>query len=173
MKQIRSNAHRFVLLLASCMALLTGLSIAFILLGARNIEVSDIVNALFRFNGDNVNHVIVRDLRIPRLLADIMVGVCLSVSGAVMQGTTKNPMADSGIMGISSGSMFAVMLIMAFLPMATKFEIIGYSCLGATAATALIYGVAAMGKRGMTSDRMVLSGMAISTLFSRSQLRSY
>ena len=165
-KTPRSNSARFFILLAVCVGMLVILSVAFIVLGAKAIRLSDIWNALFRFDAEEINQVIVRNLRIPRLLADIIVGVSLSVSGAVMQGNTKNPMADSGIMGISAGSMFAVMLIMAFLPSATKLEIIGYSCLGAGVATLLIYGVAMMGRRGITADRMVLSGMAISTLFS-------
>ena len=124
-KTPRSNSARFFILLAVCVGMLVILSVAFIVLGAKAIRLSDIWNALFRFDAEEINQVIVRNLRIPRLLADIIVGVSLSVSGAVMQGNTKNPMADSGIMGISAGSMFAVMLIMAFLPSATKLEIIG------------------------------------------------
>lgn len=83
-----------------------------------------------------------------------------------MQGTTKNPMADSGIMGISSGSVFGVVIIMTFFPNISRLGRIGISCLGAAIVTFLIYGIAMMSKRGMTPDRMVLSGMAISTLFS-------
>lgn len=161
-----NNVKKFAILFFVCMFVLLALSIAFIILGAKSITLSDIWNALVRFDEDNWSHVIIRDLRIPRLLADIMVGVSLSVAGAVMQGNTKNPMADSGIMGISAGSMFAVMLIMTFLPAATKLQIIGYSCLGAAGATLMIYGVAMIGRRGATPDRMVLAGMAISTLFS-------
>lgn len=161
-----NNVRKFTILFFVCVFVLLALSIAFIALGARGITLSDIWNALVRFDEDNWSHVIIRDLRIPRLLADIMVGVSLSVAGAVMQGNTKNPMADSGIMGISAGSMFAVMLIMTFLPAATKLQIIGYSCLGAAGATLMIYGVAMIGRRGATPDRMVLAGMAISTLFS-------
>lgn len=164
-KSTRSNSSKFIILLSTCIILLIVFSFAFIVLGSKCISASEIWNALFYFNPKEVNHVIIRDLRIPRLLADIIVGVSLAVSGAVMQGNTKNPMADSGIMGISAGSMVAVMFIMVFLPGATKIEIIGYSCLGAGIATLLIYGVAMMGRRGITVDRMVLSGMAISTLF--------
>ena len=165
-KSEKSNSSRFIILSVICIILLVVLSFAFILLGAKSISLNEIKNAIFYFDSENVSHVIIRDIRIPRLLADIIVGVSLSVSGAVMQGNTKNPMADSGIMGISAGSMFAIMLIMVFLPSATKLEIIGYSCLGAGVATLLIYGMAMMGRRGITADRMVLSGMAISTLFS-------
>ena len=140
--------------------------VLFMLFGAESVSLADVWNGLFRFDGGNFNHIIVRNIRLPRLLADIIVGVSLSVAGAVMQGNTKNPMADSGIMGISSGSIFAIILMMLFLPSATRLERIAYSCLGAAAATLLIYAVAMMGRRGITAERMVLSGMAISTLFS-------
>ena len=102
----------------------------------------------------------------PRFIADVLVGASLAIAGALMQGTTKNPMADSGIMGISSGSVFGVVIIMIFFPNISRLGRIGVSCLGAALVTFLIYGIALMSKRGMTPDRMVLSGMAISTLFS-------
>ena len=161
-----NNASRFVIFMAIGAVLLLALIVVFMLFGAEHVSIGDIWNGLFRYDGDNFNHIIVRNIRLPRLLADIMVGVSLSVAGAVMQGNTKNPMADSGIMGISSGSIFAIILMMTFLPNATRLERIGYSCLGAAASTLLIYAVAMMGRRGITAGRMVLSGMAISTLFS-------
>lgn len=72
----------------------------------KNINFVDIINSLFRFNDEIFNEVIVRNIRLPRFIADILVGASLAIAGALMQGTTKNPMADSGIMGISSGSVF-------------------------------------------------------------------
>ena len=95
-----------------------------------------------------------------------MVGICLSVSGTIMQGTTKNPMADTGIMGISSGSTLGVVIVIAFFPGAGRYERMCFSALGAALVTLLIYGIAYFGKRRVSVDRMVLSGMAISTFFS-------
>lgn len=161
-----NNTSRFVVLMTAGSVVLAVTMVLFMLFGAERVSLADVWNGLFRFDGGNFNHIIVRNIRLPRLLADIIVGVSLSVAGAVMQGNTKNPMADSGIMGISSGSIFAIILMMLFLPSATRLERIAYSCLGAAAATLLIYAVAMMGRRGITAERMVLSGMAISTLFS-------
>lgn len=75
-------------------------------------------------------------------------------------------MADSGLMGVSSGSVFAIIVAMAFMPNISRLERMGISCLGAGVATLLVYGIAMIGRRGHTAERMVLSGMAISTLFS-------
>lgn len=160
-----SNARRFFTLMPFCGAALAVLSVLFLRFGAEEISGFEIIRAFTAFDGAEFRHVIVRDIRLPRLLADVMVGVSLAVSGALMQGNTKNPMADSGLMGISSGSVVAVVLMMAFLPNASRMERIGYSCLGALMATLLIYGVALIGHSGRSADKMVLSGMAISTLF--------
>ena len=162
----KSNAEKFLVLMLGGGVILAALSFLFLSFGAESRSLSDILSAFFAFDEGEFKHVIARDIRLPRLLADIIVGVSLAVAGAVMQGNTKNPMADSGIMGISAGSVFAIVLMMAFLPDASRLERIGYSCLGALAATLLIYGVALLGHTGRSADRMVLSGMAISTLFS-------
>lgn len=82
-----------------------------------------------------------------------------------MQGTTRNPLADSGLMGISSGAGLAMALCMAFLPDRTYAQTMLYACLGAGAATGLTYGVASLSKRGMTPQRLVLAGMSVSILF--------
>lgn len=132
----------------------------------------DVFNALFRIDAfrDQEEYyydlIFIRDSRLPRFLADIMVGASLSIAGAIMQGTTKNPMADSGIMGISSGATFGVIIVIAFFPLAGRFEKMAISALGAGGVTLLIYLIAFLGKTRITPDRMVLSGMAISTLMS-------
>lgn len=161
-----NNVTKFLILLCTCLFALFVLSIVFMLFGAEKISFSDLLNGLFKFDKGNFNQVIVHNIRLPRLIADIIVGVSLAVAGAVMQGNTKNPMADSGIMGISAGSIFAIIIMVVVLPNASRLERIGFSCAGALMATLLIYAVAMVGRRGATAERMVLSGMAISTLFS-------
>jgi len=134
--------------------------------GATRIPLSEVFQAFFCFDPENFTHLTVRDIRLPRFLADVIVGTSLSIAGAIMQGTTKNPMADSGIMGISSGSTLGVIIVLAFFPGAGRFAKMGISALGAGLVTLLIYAIAFVGKRRITPDRMVLSGMAISTLLS-------
>lgn len=161
------NSQKFIILLVSSLIALVVLIILSIFIGAeKSITFKDFVNALFHYSEENFNETIIRNIRIPRLIADIMVGACLAIAGAIMQGTTKNPMADSGIMGISSGSVFSIIVIMVFFPNISRLGRIGFSCLGALVVTLLIYTVAFIGRKGLSSDRMVLSGMAISTLFS-------
>ncbi len=165
-KKIQNN-QKFVILLICSLFFIAAMIVLSIFIGAeKSVTFKDFINALFNYNDENFNETIIRNIRIPRIIADIMVGACLAVAGAIMQGTTKNPMADSGIMGISSGSVFSIIIIMVFFPNISRLGRIGFSCLGALVVTLLIYTVAFIGRKGLSSDRMVLSGMAISTLFS-------
>ena len=157
---------KFIISLSVGLVLLLGLIILFLSVGAEKVSVMDVINGLFNYDDNVFNQTIVRNIRLPRLIADLMVGGCLALAGAIMHGTTKNPMADSGLMGISSGSVFAVVIIIAFFPGISRLGRIGFSCLGALVVTMLISGIDYLGRKNATPERMVLSGMAISTLFS-------
>lgn len=153
----------FYIVLGVILLILAGMaSIAF---GAAELSLSTAWQALFQFDGGLTEHQIIRTLRLPRTVADMIVGCSLAVCGAIMQGTTKNPLADSGLMGISSGATFAIALCLAFLPNRTYGMVMLYACLGAAVTTALTYFVASTGRRGMTPQRLVLAGMSISMLF--------
>lgn len=68
-------------------------------------------------------------------------------------------------MGVNAGATFSIVLMMSFLPNLSRLGRLGFSCFGALLATVLIYAIALIGKKGATPERMILSGMAISTLF--------
>ncbi|WP_283808888.1 FecCD family ABC transporter permease [Vagococcus allomyrinae] len=133
--------------------------------GAADMSLGTAWRALFDFDPGVTEHQIIRTLRLPRTVADMIVGCSLAVCGAIMQGTTKNPLADSGLMGISSGATFAIALCLAFLPNRTYGTVMFYACIGAALTTGLTYFVASTGRRGMTPQRLVLAGMSISMLF--------
>ena len=165
-KEKANNQTRFLVFITIGLVLV---AVAFFLtmcFGATRISAGEVFDAFFRFDSSNFTHVTVRDIRLPRFLADLIVGASLSVAGAIMQGTTKNPMADSGIMGISSGATLGVVIVLAFFPGAGRFLKMGISAAGAGCVTLLIYLIAYAGKGRITPERMVLSGMAISTLLS-------
>ena len=114
------------------------ISLLSLLLGATNYSITDLFGALFNYNENNDSHYYIINSRMPRLIADIIVGASLSVAGAIMQGSTKNPMADSGIMGISSGSTLGVVIVVAFMPFAGRFGKMAIAALGALLVTSLI-----------------------------------
>lgn len=165
-KKKLNNSQKFIIYLSIGLFLLFLIIILTLLIGAKVYKFSDMLNAIFHYNSSNDAEYYIRNSRIPRLIADIIVGAALAVAGIIMQGTTKNPMADSGIMGISQGSTLGVVIVVAFMSNAGRYEKMGMAALGAALVTSLIYLIAFVGKGKITTDRMVLSGMAISTLLS-------
>lgn len=161
----RKGSWNFTFYIALGLLLLVMAAMASIAFGAADMSLGTAWDALFDFDPGVTEHQIIRTLRLPRTVADMIVGCSLAVCGAIMQGTTKNPLADSGLMGISSGATFAIALCLAFLPNRTYSMVMFYACIGAALTTGLTYFVASTGRRGMTPQRLVLAGMSISMLF--------
>lgn len=156
---------RFMLYIMIGLGLLVLASAASITFGAADMSWTTAWGAIFNFDPNLTEHQIIYTLRAPRTVADIIVGCSLAICGAIMQGTTRNPLADSGLMGISSGATFALALVLAFIPNSTYGQTMLFACLGAALATGMTYFVASTGKRGMTPQRLVLAGLSISMLF--------
>lgn len=162
--KLRGKARFAMYMLGGCI-LLVLVSAASIAFGAADMSMSTAWAAIVHFDPAVTEHNIIRTFRVPRTAADIMVGCSLAICGAIMQGTTRNSLADSGLMGISSGATFSIALCMAFLPDRTYVTTMIFACLGAAVATGITYFVASLGKRGMTPQRLVLAGISISMLF--------
>ncbi|MFX3646151.1 MAG: FecCD family ABC transporter permease [Paenibacillus sp.] len=148
-----------ILLLALGMAL----SISF---GAADIQLSVVWKAIFDFNPELTPHQIIWEIRLPRILGGAMVGACFAVAGAIMQGMTRNPLADSGLLGLNAGAGFALAVCFAFFPGLPFMYIIMYSFLGAGLGVLLVYGFGAASKSGLTPLRLVLAGAAVSAMLS-------
>jgi len=161
----KKGALNFTVFMISGLVLLVLAVAASISFGAAQMSLKLSWSALFHFEPGVTEHQIIRTFRLPRTVADIIVGCSLAVCGALMQGTTRNPLADSGLIGISSGATFAIAFCMAYLPGRSYGETMLYSCLGAALATSITYLMASVGKRGMTPERLVLAGISISMLF--------
>jgi len=146
---------------------LLGLSIILsINFGASNLSYQDVWRAIFHFEADNSSHVIIRELRLPRAVAAISVGAALAVSGAIMQGMTRNPLASPSIMGVTSGSSFLIAIALAVLPGISYLGLMMFSFVGAGLGAALVFGISAMAKGGVTPVKLALVGSAITSLLS-------
>lgn len=150
--------------------LVVGIAVLFLLMsysvtqGAAKIPLHAVWDAFFHFDADNTQHLIVVDLRLPRVIASALVGSSFAVSGAIMQGITGNPLADSGLMGLNAGAGFALSLCFAFLPGMRYNQLILFSFGGAAFGSLLVNGIASFRKGGATPMRMVLAGAAISSM---------
>ncbi|MGW0181546.1 FecCD family ABC transporter permease [Nocardia sp. NPDC003345] len=108
---------------------------------------------------------VIREQRIPRTLLAALVGAALGVAGAVMQGLTRNPLADPGILGVNSGAYFA-MVLGSVVAGAAGAGLLWWSLGGAFAASVLVYFVGSRGVGGASPAKLVLTGVAIASMLS-------
>ncbi|MER7786322.1 iron ABC transporter permease [Streptomyces albidoflavus] len=103
--------------------------------------------------------------RIPRTLLAVVTGAALALSGAVMQGVTRNPLADPGILGVNTGASLAVVTGVAFFGLASPTSYIWVAIVGAAASALFVYTVGTLGRGGATPLKLALAGAATSAAF--------
>ena len=145
------------------LVLLMAVSITY---GAAKISIATVWEAIFHFNNEILHHLIIVDLRLPRVIASALVGAAFAVAGAIMQGTTRNPMADSGLLGLNSGAGFALSICFAFFPGMGYMKIVLFSFSGAALGAGLVSAAASLRRGGATPMRLILAGAAVSALLS-------
>ena len=134
-------------------ALAAGLSLFF---GSTPIPPDQVLGALFSPDLANQEHVAILELRGPRTAGCILVGAAFAVAGAIMQGVTRNPLADSGLLGINAGAAFALALCLALLPGMSFAGVVGCSFVGAALAWAVSFR-----RRNVGQVLLVLAGCAV------------
>jgi iron complex transport system permease protein len=162
---IYKSFRTYLILLFGGAALLL-LMIFSITKGAADIPFSTVVEAFKNLDIENSNHLLVRDMRVPRVISAVLVGCALAVSGAIMQGMTRNPLADSGLMGLSSGASLFLAISFAYLRGISYTQIILMSFLGAGLGASLVYVISGLVPGGNNTMKLILSGAAVSTLLS-------
>lgn len=133
--------------------------------GAADIDLESIYAALTAFD-NSTDHLIIRTVRLPRSIIAVMVGAALAVAGAIMQGLTRNPLADPGILGIEAGAALAVVAAVFFLGSASLTVYTWFAFLGAAAAAVTVYLLGSMGRGGLTPLKLTIAGAALAALFS-------
>lgn len=155
--------------LAGGLMLLTALLGAVVLasmgVGARAIPPADVWAAITAFDPNETAHRIILDLRLPRTLVGLLVGAALGLAGAILQGATRNPLADPGILGIEAGATLFVVIGISVFGITTIGGYVWLAFLGAGAATVLVYTIAALGREGATPVKLALAGAAVTAAF--------
>ncbi|UOQ49252.1 iron ABC transporter permease [Gracilibacillus caseinilyticus] len=128
--------------------------------GAADIHLRDLWQAL-TMSVDTEKGLILYELRLPREIGAIFVGAGLAVAGAIMQGLTRNPLADPGLLGLTAGANLALTIALAFLPSAGYLGLLIASFIGAALGATLVFGIASAKKGGFSPFRIVLAGAAI------------
>jgi iron complex transport system permease protein len=145
--------------LGGLLALVAFLSVT---MGSRSIGLSEVLHALGSLDNDgSINNTVTLQLRVPRTLLGILVGAALGVAGAILQGVTRNPLADTGIMGINAGAASFVVFAITVLGVRGVGMYIWFAFAGATLATVLVYTIASLGREGATPVKLALAGAAV------------
>ncbi|MGW8745331.1 FecCD family ABC transporter permease [Streptomyces sp. NPDC055794] len=147
--------------LAVLLLAVTALSLA---VGSGDVSAHDLVHGLLDPDRSVRGQLVVQEVRIPRTLAGLLAGVALGLAGTVMQGVTRNPLADPGLLGINAGAAVAVVFAMSVLSLTEPGQYIWFGFLGACLAAVLVYGVASFGREGATPVKLALAGAAATAL---------
>ncbi len=136
-----------------------------ITIGARDIDLPTILSAFYQFD-NSFDHLVVQTIRLPRSVMAFLVGTCLAVAGALMQGLTRNPLADTGILGIEAGGALAVVLTTFLAKDVSLYVYAGAALVGASLAAVAVYFLGTLGRGGATPLNLTVAGAALTALLS-------
>nr|WP_253860033.1 iron ABC transporter permease [Prauserella alba] len=140
-----------VALLAACAASVT--------VGSRAVPLGELWRVLTDFDPFDGDHLVVRDIRVPRTLLGVAVGAALAVAGALIQTLSRNPLAEPGILGVTHGAGFALTVGAALGLAGSAVSQLGLGVVGSVLATALVYAVGRY-----STLRLLLAGVAFSAV---------
>lgn len=155
----RQGSVRGLLVLGVLLGLGTLLSL---MVGSRNLPVSTVVDVLFSPDGSDAS-TIIHELRIPRTALALLVGIALGIAGALMQGHTRNPLADPGLLGVEAGAALAVVLGIYLFGVTSLTGYAWFSIVGAGLAATAVFAIGST-RGGPNPVSLVLAGSAVTAL---------
>ncbi|BBJ38077.1 iron ABC transporter permease [Streptomyces antimycoticus] len=133
--------------------------------GARALSPAEVWHGLFAAPDSDQRlteiRLIVRTVRMPRTVLAIVAGIALGVGGALIQGYTRNPIADTGLLGVNSGASFAVVSVIAVFGFADPFQYVWFAFLGAAGSGVVVFGLASIGRGAGNPLTLALAGQGI------------
>jgi iron complex transport system permease protein len=153
----RSRRGRYVWALL-VLAALSGACILSVSFGTRSVGWAEIVSALSGRTETMAEAVVA--VRVPRTILAVIAGAALGMAGAVMQGVTRNPLADPEILGVNAGAAMAVVIGIAWFGMSSLYGYLWTAILGAGVAACFVYAIGSLGRGGATPLKLALAGAA-------------
>ncbi|MDA1559535.1 FecCD family ABC transporter permease [Bacillus cereus group sp. TH243-1LC] len=155
---------KFICFMSLTIVCLIGSIFLAVAFGAKDIHLQTVWTAVFDYNPKLTQHQIIYELRLPRVIGAAIVGAAFAVAGAVMQGVTRNPLADAGVLGINAGAMFVVALSFAFFPHMPYSYLMIVSFIGAVLSAVLIFIIGSATSGGLTPMRLTIAGAVMAAL---------
>ncbi|MEN0085435.1 MAG: iron chelate uptake ABC transporter family permease subunit [Leifsonia sp.] len=158
-----ARRHRRLFLgFLAAVVVLVAVSVLSLMVGARTIAPAEVLHSLLHYSRSDADALVVVDSRLPRTLLGIVVGLGLGLAGTVMQGLSRNPLADPGILGVNFGASLSVVVAIAFLGVTAPSGYLWFAFAGAALASALVYAVSSLGREGATPVKLAIAGAAVS-----------
>jgi iron complex transport system permease protein len=154
-----AGAWRRIAVLVACAVALLATVAASLALGVRGMDPSAVWAALVAPDLSDPDQAVVLQLRVPRTVVGLAAGVALALAGTLIQGVTRNPIADPGLLGVNSGASLAVVLSISVLGVTTPLGYIWFAFAGAAAAAMLVFSIG-----GAQPVRLALVGAALTAL---------
>ena len=167
MTKLSKKNITYLLILVSIVVLVFGIVLS-ITIGAKDMNLSTVIDSLIKME-DGINMRIVKDVRLPRAIAAALVGGFLAVSGAIMQGITRNPIAEPSVIGITQGATFAISISLVLqkkLPQLIhgSFSVMMFAFIGASISGLFIYFISSKSRGRVNNVKLALAGVALGTL---------
>lgn len=158
-----SGARRRVGWTVAAVAALLLAALLSLAVGSRPVAPSQVLHALLH-DGDDPATTIVRSMRLPRTVVGLMVGAALAMAGTVMQGITRNPIAEPGILGVGQGAALGVVLAITVAGTHGPGGYVWFAFAGAALASVAVYAIASRGRGGASPIKLALAGAALNAL---------
>ena len=155
----------------TCVAVLVGavvLAVGMVVsvcVGAKTIPLADVVNSLIAYDDTSLDHMLIHDSRLPRVLCATLVGGMLALAGAMMQGVLRNPVAEPSVMGVNQGATLMVTIALVGGLAGGVYGSFVMALVGAAVAGGLLLLFTIVGRAGQSMARILLAGTAMSTFF--------
>ncbi|MFD8063097.1 FecCD family ABC transporter permease [Streptomyces cyaneofuscatus] len=157
----RTGAARTAFLLLAAVAALALALCASVMFGSRSTSFGDVLGVLGGTADDNVTAII--ESRYPRTALGVLAGLCLAVAGTLMQGVSRNPLAEPGLLGINAGASASIVAATAWFGASGATDTMWWALPGALVAGVLVHVIGSAGT-GTSVVRLVLAGAVLTAV---------
>lgn len=158
---ITARARRGRLLLAAAVALLAVTILASLMIGARGVAPAVVLEAFLHPDPDSADHIVILTQRVPRTVIGVLAGAALALAGTLMQGLTRNPLADPGLLGINAGASVAVLGAITIWGITAPSGFVWFAFAGAAVAAVIVAVIGTRGPDGSSPAKLALTGAAV------------